>query len=335
MGAPNIRKIVARGKPDDPLTDAHPDRHGCGVTPVSLPKPKPVGFLLDFDEPEAIKRRVPLLAIDVKTSGQFLDPNHMGKIIKPRELVDIVELTPLNRSETLLYSQLLGNAWNSIAETRVHKVLKASLRGSHESNDRLDQAFEALMRALVKVRARDPDTGQMATIRVALLGSNKDEDRKDGYFYYTFPPELLAIITRSNAWATLRSHILYALRSKYSIRLYEMIERRIGLTKQHEEFTIEELHALLGVPKKKLERFADFNKHCLKPALAEVNQLCDFTVDVMPVKKGRTVEKLMMTWMKKSPEALQLAYDERERSRVGRRARRDGQVDMITFDVPE
>lgn len=304
------------------------DRHGGCVTSVPLPPPKPVGFLLEFDEPSPIKRSAPLLATEVKASGQFLDPDHMGKIIKPRELVDIVELTPLTRTEMVLYNQLLAHAWNNITETRVHIIHKASLRGSHQSNDRLDQAFEALMRALVKVRARDPETGQMATIRVALLGSNKDEDRKEGYFHYTFPPELLAIISRSNAWATLRSHIMYALRSKYSIRLYEMVERRIGLMKQHEDFTVDELRALLGVPKKTFPRFADFNKHCLKPALAEVNQLCDFTVDAMPVKKGRNVEKLCFGWHKKSPERLAAAHDERERSRVGRKARREGTAEM-------
>lgn len=308
------------------------------MTSVPLPPPKPVGFILQYDEPSPLKRPVPLLATEVKTSGQFLDPDHTGKIIKPRELVDIVELTPLSRNEMVLYNQLLANAWNDITETQVHKILKAGLRGSHQSNDRLDQAFESLMRALVKVRTRDPKTGQMATIRVALLGSNKDEDRKEGYFYYTFPPELLAVISRSNAWATLRSHIMYALRSKYSIRLYEMIERRIGLMKQHEEFTVEELRTLLGVSKKTFTRFADFNKHCLKPALAEVNQLCDFTVDVMPVKKGRNVEKLCVAWFKKSPELLAAAYDERERSRVGRKSRREGTaempVDPIKLDSP-
>ena len=303
---------------------------------VPLPAPKPVGLILEYDEPSPIKRPVPLLATEVKTSGQFLDPEHMGKFIKPRELVDIVELTPLTRNEMVLYNQLLAHAWNEITETPVHKILKASLRGNHQSNDRLDQAFESLMRALVKVRTRDPKTGQMATIRVALLGSNKDEDRKDGYFYYTFPPELLAVISRSNAWATLRSHIMYALRSKYSIRLYEMIERRIGLMKQHEDFSIDELRALLGVPKKTFSRFADFNKHCLKPAVDEVNQLCDFTVEVMPVKKGRNVEKLCLAWYKKSTEQLAAAYDERERSRVGRKARREGTAeqpaDMIACD---
>ncbi len=59
------------------------------------------------------------------------------------------------------------------------------------------------------------------------------------------------------AGGAIKSHIMYALRSKYSIRLYETVERRIGLMKQHEEFTFEQFRAMFGVPDGKLERFAD------------------------------------------------------------------------------
>ena len=206
---------------------------------------------MPVDETETsppVRQGGPLFATDIKVTGQPLDPGHVGRIIKPRELVDIIELTPLNRSETILYNQLLAHAWNNIRTATVHKVLKASLRGSHESNDRLHEAFDRLMGAWAKIRALDPQTGTMATFRVHLLGTNKEEDQEDGYFYYTFPPDLLAVIAQSKAWATIKSHIMYTLRSKYSIRLYEMIERRIGLNKQYEEFTIDELRAKLGVP---------------------------------------------------------------------------------------
>lgn len=286
----------------------------------------------EIEKPALPRATSTLLAVDVRVTGQPLDPGHMGKIIKPRELVDIIELTPLNRNETILYNQLLGNAWNNIRTTDVHKVAKASLRGSHESNDRLDDAFDKLMGAWAKLRARDPVTGEMATFRVHLLGTNKEEDRDDGFFYYTFPPDLLAVISQSKAWATIKSHIMYALRSKYSIRLYEMIERRIGLHSQSEEFTIEEFRGLLGVPAGKLERFADFNKHCLKPALAEVNHLTDFVVQIAAVKRGRFVEKLYMTWLKKSPAEMRQAHEEREKSRIGRQARWDGRIEVIKFD---
>lgn len=293
---------------------------------------KTIAAPIDYTDVEPKKLPSTLLATDIKVTGQPLDPTNMGRIIKPRELVDIIELTPLNRSETILYNQLLAHAWNDIKTREVHKVLKASLRGTHESNDRLHDAFDRLMGAWAKIRARDSTTGEMATFRVHLLGANKEEDKDDGYFYYTFPPDLLAVISQSKAWATIKSHIMYALRSKYSIRLYEMVERRIGMVKQYEEFTVEEFRALLGVPEGKLDRYADFNKHCLKPALEEVNHLTDFEVSVLAIKKGRTVEKLALGWMKKSPKALQRAYDEREKSRVGRQARWRGSVEAISFD---
>ena len=64
-----------------------------------------------------------------------------------------------------------------------------------------------------------------------------------------------------------------------------------------------------------------FNKHCLKPALDEVNHITDFIVDVMAIKKGRAVEKLVLSWFRKSPAVMRRAHDEREKSRVGRQVR--------------
>jgi plasmid replication initiation protein len=273
----------------------------------------------------------PLLATDIKVTGQPLDPTNWGKIVKPRELVDIIELTPLSRNESILYNQLLANAWNDIRTRPVHKVLKASLRGSHDSNDRLDEAFDKLMSAWAKIRARDPQTGAMTTYRIHLLGTNAEEEQDSGYFYYTFPPDLLAVISQSRAWATIKSHIMYALRSKYSIRLYEMIERRIGMSKNFEEIDVDAFRAYLGVPEGKLARFADFNKYALKPALEEVNHLTDFVVRVATIKRGRTVEKLLMSWDRKTTAQIEAAHIERERSRVGREARWSRRVEQISF----
>lgn len=294
--------------------------------------PKETHSLVATAEPTPARSGSQFLATDIKVTGQPLDPTMMGKIIKPRELVDIIELTPLSRNESILYNQLLANAWNNIRTQPVHKVLKASLRGTHDSNDRLDEAFDKLMSAWAKIRARDPQTGAMTTLRIHLLGTNAEEDRDSGYFYYTFPPDLLAVIGQSRAWATIKSHIMYALRSKYSIRLYEMIERRVGLTKQFEEITVDEFRALLGVPDGKLDRFSDLNKYALKPALEEVNHLTDFVVRIAAVKKGRAVEKLLLSWDRKTPDQVTAAHNERERSRIGRQARWRGEIEDIVFE---
>ena len=282
--------------------------------------------------PETVETKVPasrLRSLDVRTTGHPLDPGNMGSIVKPGELVDVVEISSLNRSELVLYNQLLAHAWNDMAPGKVYRISKAVLRGSHESNDRLQDAFDRLMGAFAKVKHRDPRTGRAMTTRINLLGPNTEEDADQGSFYYTFHDSLFRILENSQTWARLKSEIMYLLRSKYSIRLYEMIEKRINLHAQSESFSIEEFRSLLGVPDDKLPRYADFNKHALQPALEEINQLTDYVVTVGAVKRGRTVEKLVLTWLKKAPEAAKAAAEERARSRIGRSVRRAGRIEVI------
>jgi len=267
--------------------------------------------------------------LSLKVAGDPLDPASSSTFIKPAELVDAVELSPLNRSELILYNQLLAHAWNGIGTGKVYSVSKARLRGSHESNDRLHDAFDRLMGAFAKVKVRDPQTDQAKTVRINLLGPNAEEEGEDGFFHYTLHPSLLAVLKRSRTWARLRSEIQYLLRSKYSIRLYEVIAQRINLRRQSQDFTIDELRGLLGVPKGKLKRFADLNAQCLKPAIGEVNQLTDFEVSAALKKCGRRVDGITLTWLKKSPEARVAAEAERQRSRVGRVARRKAKVEVV------
>ncbi|MBU1212460.1 MAG: replication initiation protein [Alphaproteobacteria bacterium] len=274
-------------------------------------------------------RSDPIPTLALKVVGDPLDPNDRAVFIKPTELVDAVEITPLNRSELILYNQLIANAWNAIEPGKVFTVAKSRLRGSHESNDRLHDSFDRLMSAFAKVKVRDPKSGLIKTVRINLLGPNAEEEGEEGLFHYTLHPSLMEVLKSSRSWARLRSEMQYLLRSKYSIRLYEMIEQRINLRKQADTFAIPDLKGLLGVPKGKLSRFADFNAQCLKVAVGEVNQLTDFEVAIGLKKRGRIVETITLTWMKKCPEARIEAANERQRSRIGRIARRKATVEVI------
>ncbi len=274
-------------------------------------------------------RSDPIPTLALKVVGDPLDPNERAIFIKPTELVDAIEITPLNRSEMILYNQLIANAWNAIEPGRVYTVAKTRLRGSHDSNDRLHEAFDRLMSAFAKVKVRDPKTGLIKTVRINLLGPNAEEEGEEGLFHYTLHPSLMEVLKSSRSWARLRSEMQYLLRSKYSIRLYEMIEQRINLRKQSDTFAIDDLKGLMGVPKGKLSRFADFNAQCLKVAVGEVNQLTDFEVAIGLRKRGRIVETITLSWLKKCPEACKAAASERQRSRIGRIARRKATVEVI------
>ena len=279
--------------------------------------------------PDAIDDTNQFATLALKVSGDPLDPNGQGSFVKPAELVDAVEISALNRSDLILYNQLLAHAWNDIAPDKVYSVAKARLRGSHESNDRLHESFDRLMGAFAKVKYRDPKTGLTKTVRINLLGPNAEEEGEEGFFHYTFHPSLMSVMTVSRTWARLKSEVQYLLRSKYSIRLYEMVEQRINMRRQSETFSERDLRGMLGVPKGKLKRFADFNAQCLKPAVGEINQLTDFEVSIALKKRGRSVEQIQLMWLKKSPQAREAARRERESARVGRVARRKAKVEVM------
>src|SRR3954469_23045934 len=105
-----------------------------------------------------------------RTTGNPLDPNDpTGSMVKPAELVDVVELTPLTLVDRRTYNLLIAYAWDRIHEDVEHALPKAALRGSHESNDRLVDTIRRLMAAQVEVRIiRD---GKRYLQSIHLLGT--------------------------------------------------------------------------------------------------------------------------------------------------------------------
>ncbi|MEM8851963.1 MAG: replication protein RepB, partial [Pseudomonadota bacterium] len=73
-------------------------------------------------------------------------------LVKPGELVDVVEVTPLTLADRRIYNLLLENAWDAIDKPVTHVIAKGLLRGSHNSNDRIGASIERLMSAIVKVQ---------------------------------------------------------------------------------------------------------------------------------------------------------------------------------------
>ena len=254
--------------------------------------------------------------IDANLSGDPFSAGRPGSLIKPGELVDLKEITPLNLAEMRIFNLLLANAWDEIARPKTHRIHKALLRGAHDSNDRLKESLKKLMGAIAIVDVvKDDKRGEM---RVHLLSTNILHEREDGFFYYTFPAELIEIIKTSTVFARLRSQVMHAIRSKYALRLYEVIEKRINLErKRWEEFSLERLRNLLGVDPSKLKRFADFNKYALQPALQEVNALSGYHVDAEHIYKGRRVGAITLYWFRSTQEGRLEAAEE-----VQRRTRR-------------
>lgn len=253
-------------------------------------------------------------------------------LVKPGELIDVVEMTPLTLNDRRVYNLLLENAWDAIDKNVEHVISKADLRGTHNSNDRVGESVERLMSAIVRIRVQRD--GEPHVERVQLLGGNVETLKRDGLLHYEIPARLRKIISNSTVFARLRREVMFALTSKYALTLYEMVQKRGNLKyRSSEKFSLDELRAILGVPAGKLATWSNLNLRALQPAVAEVNQLSDFKVELAPLKTGRSVTHVEMRWWRKDAEGVGDSARELSFSKVGRKARGRGEVERVV-EVP-
>ncbi|PRY92012.1 replication initiator protein [Hasllibacter halocynthiae] len=241
-------------------------------------------------------------------------------LVKPGELVDLVEVTPLTLADRRIYNQLLEAAWDAIDKPVTHVIAKADLRGSHNSNDRVGESVERLMTAIVKVQTEVD--GEPAVERVQLLGGNLETLRRDGLLEYEIPARLRRIIGHSTVFARLQREVMFALSSKYALTLYEMVQKRGNLRwKSSERFSLDQIRGVLGVPKGKLTTWSNLNLRAITPAVAEVNALSDYMVEIVPAKTGRRVTHVELRWWRKDGQGGDAAARERSVARGGREER--------------
>ncbi|MEY8829558.1 replication initiation protein [Sedimentitalea sp. XS_ASV28] len=262
----------------------------------------------------------PYRTVDARPSRESL--------VKPGELVDLIEVTPLTLTDRRIYNQLLENAWEAIDKPVLHVIAKSELRGSHNSNDRVGESIERLMSAIVKVEA--VWEGKAAIERVQLLGGNLEMARSDGLLEYEIPPRLRKIISNSTIFARLQREVMFALSSKYALTLYEMVQKRGKLRwRSSEKFSLEALRGVLGVPKGKLTSWSNMRMRAIDPAVAEVSALSDYMVEVLPIKTGRSVTHVELRWWRKDGEATGKAERALQFASPGRRARAEGRAEEV------
>jgi hypothetical protein len=203
---------------------------------------------------------------------------------------------------------------------------------NHKGYELVEEAIEALMTSILKVRLADGRTR-----RVQFLGGNDldDPDRSAGVLSYSFDKRLVEILRDSAIWGKISLPVLMAFSSKYSVSLYEHISQWTGLSrKSYQDLTLEEFRELLGVEEGKYSAFGALNKHVVKQTVIEINALASFSVTVLPIKTGKKVTHIRIGWWQKEKEELDAAWREVHRSKVGRKARIAGTATTVTDPYP-
>jgi len=223
----------------------------------------------------------------------------------------------------LLIQTAAGDAWKS----GPHSVFKRELRGSHNSNDRLSDAFDELQGTLLRIETVAPD-GRAAALVAPVVAYRiehlEDDDRSRVWWEFSEPAR--RAMQGSDHYAAMNRAALLAFESRYSVTLYERGALLVGRRNPRWRGTVEELREVMGIPTGHYRNWADIRRKVVEPACAEVNQLADFacgwTVEQGPRSKVTTVE----LWFRPKDQAARaVARGELESTRAGRKARRSSQ----------
>lgn len=249
--------------------------------------------------------------------------------MKPAELIQITGHQGLTLNARRAITILWHNAHlQGVEEGRDYVIEIDDLKPDHHKGyEMVEEAIVALMGTILTVRMANGRTR-----RVQFLGGNDldDPERPAGTLTYSFDKRLVEILKDSAIWGKIALPVLMAFTSKYAVSLYENASQWIGLDKKtFQDLSLEEFREMLGVETGKYAAFGALNKHVLKPVLMEINALAPFHLSVLPVKAGKKVTRLRVSWWNKNRDEMDAAWRELHQPKIGRRARISGQADQV------
>jgi len=260
---------------------------------------------------------------------------------KPSELIEITGAHQLEASDRAIQNMLFQHAHDSGRMTHPEaewEITFADIRrhlSKHESNDRVRASLDKLMSIQVVVHYLS-GRGELRTMKTHLLEftDTDDRDSDNATVLFGIPKKLRAALARSNRWGRVRCEVTFAMTSKYAIALYELVCLRINLHTCVEVFTIERFRELLGVPPKAYADGQDFRRKVIEPAMLEVNRLSDMHVDIELRRKHAraAIHEVAVAWRKQEGDEFRASMQERDRSKLGRKARLLGKMEAIAAD---
>jgi hypothetical protein len=276
------------------MIDSHPDQ-----MPLALKHaPKPTGDIWKPCKTRPATVPVPLPIVMVRVEGPF---------------------TALDRKLWLL---LLHNAWDELdSDKPYHEISIAELVRLFRKFGRTDLGA----RGKVQVGKNDEDTEAAAlwqSVRrlVKTTVEWEDEDyqgisglvsealmskryRETGKIYYAFGKGLSRNILAPRAFARLRCHVVLALRSKYAVTLYEILEAYVNRRETSFTVPVDELRSWLKVSEDatSYEDWKYLKRRVLDPAVDEINEHGEeggFFVAYEGIREGKAFTKIKFTLSK-------------------------------------
>ena len=257
-----------------------------------------------------------------KPTGDIWEPSktHPATVPVPLPVVMVRVDGPFTALDRKLWLLLLHNAWDELdTDKPYHEISVAELLRLFRKFGRTDlgtrgkiklgkteedteaAALWDSVRRLVKttVEWEDEDyQGISALVSEALLNKRY---RETGKIYYAFGKGLSKQILAPRAFARLRCHVVLALRSKYAVTLYEILEAYVNRRESSLTVSIEEFRSWLKVPEDAYRDWRELKRVSLLPAVDEINEHGEeggFFVSYEGIREGKAFTKIKFTLSK-------------------------------------
>ena len=255
---------------------------------------------------------------------------------KAAELIEITGTSELEAADRAILNLLFEHAHGSGKLTELGAVWElpiTSFRTSkHYGTERIRDSFERLLAIQVRVSYIDAKTKQPRDLVTHLFNFfDMPSAGASGPVRYGVVDQLRPILAGSSRWGRIKAEVVCAMTSKYAITLYEMVQLRGNMDRSIEKFPIQRMRDLLGVPSDAYERGNDFMRFVINPAVLEVNGLSEYGIRMEPERahSRAPITALSLVWWKKSGDEYRAVQHERQRSKIGRKARLRGETEAL------
>ena len=266
----------------------------------------------------------------MKTTGNTLKAKVTDySLVKPGELIDIVELTPLRLHDKRLFNEMLANAWSEIGEGKEHRIHKNDIRAIDKNLERLEDSVDRLMGTIIKTVVEED--GEKYRRTFTFLSRIDNAIRDDGWIKYKFSDDAESMMLNSNVFARIQREVMFALSSRYSLSLYEILAKRVNLSHtQKEMFELDVFRRMLGVPEDKYKLMSHLRTRILDTAFGEVQQLTNIGCSYHLVRnRGKGYTHINVTWFPKDASAAYDAEKNRNKPKAQQIAERKEQAEQL------
>jgi hypothetical protein len=253
----------------------------------------------------------PSLPVAVKPTGDpwTPSPDNPATVPMPWEVIVVKVHGDYTERDRKLYAFLAHAVWDELETKRIHELSVAEINKVFRElggDNNVDWIWESATRLnKTSIEWEEKADGRLSKGIASLLSYARTdkEAQESGYLRFEIPAGLIEVFKAPGRFARLRIHFMLGLSGKYAVTLYEILESVVNMRNPVLDVDLSTLRQWLKVTDGKLDRYVDFKRRVIEPALKQINdnpEGAGFSVVMQPIKASRSVDRIRFTLTKTS-----------------------------------